>query len=329
MPMRSGILVISIDFELYWGVRDVTTIPAYEKNLLGARTVVPRLLDLFAEYHVHATWATAGLLFFETKTQLLDALPAVRPRYTDERLSPYEHVNSIGEDEKSDPFHFAPSLIRRIASAPGQELASHTFSHYYCLEPGQDVEAFKADLEAAVAAAAGFGVTLKSLVLPRNQISDDYLPVLRELGFKAYRGNPTFWAYRPASRRQDRALARRATRLADSYVSLAGHIDYDLGKLSGDLPVNVPASRYLRPWSSALRPLEGMRLRRIECELEHAARNGRLYHLWWHPHDFGAHPDENIAFLRRVLEQFARLKETDGMESLSMREAAGRLTSGA
>jgi len=325
----SGIFVISLDCELLWGVRDVVSPEEYRDNLLGARAVTPRLLDLFRDYGIHATWAFVGFLFFGSRTALLEGLPSVPPRYVNAALSPYGHIDSIGENEAEDPFHFAPSLIETVAAAPNQEVASHTFSHYYCLEQGQDAAAFRADLEAALAAARGMSLEIESLVLPRNQLAEEYLPICRELGIRAYRGNPGFWAYRPASRRRDRTPVRRAVRLADSYVNLAGHIDYGPDDLGTELPVDVPASRYLRPWSRALKPLEGMRLRRIQADLTHAAENRRLYHLWWHPHDFGAHPEENLAFLRHVLDHFANLRREHGMESLSMREVAGRRTAGA
>ena len=53
---NTAALVISLDFELFWGVRDVATLENYGRNLLGARSVVPALLKLFHQYQVHATW---------------------------------------------------------------------------------------------------------------------------------------------------------------------------------------------------------------------------------------------------------------------------------
>src|SRR4051812_16464020 len=146
-----GTLVVSLDFELHWGVRHERTVESYRENLLGVRTAVPRMLELFADYGVHTTWATVGFLFCETRDELLDSLPELRPRYEDERLSPYPDLAAVGPDEERDPFHFAPSLIRRIDAAPDQEIGSHTLSHYFCVEAGQDAETFEADLGAALA----------------------------------------------------------------------------------------------------------------------------------------------------------------------------------
>ena len=60
--------MVSIDFELYWGVARQTSLEAYKASLPGARHIIPRLLELFGPYGVRATWATVGFLFFDEKT---------------------------------------------------------------------------------------------------------------------------------------------------------------------------------------------------------------------------------------------------------------------
>jgi hypothetical protein len=61
-----------------------------------------------------------------------------------------------------------------------------------------------------------------------------------------------------------------------------------------------------------------VRLERIRRSLHSAGRQGRILHLWWHPHNFGLHQDENLEFLRRILIEFAECRERYGMQSLSM-----------
>jgi peptidoglycan/xylan/chitin deacetylase (PgdA/CDA1 family) len=286
---------------------------------------VPALLALFTEFGIRATWATVGLLFFESRDEMLAALPARRPAYAASGLSPYAALSEVGENERDDPFHFAPSLIRRIASTPGQEIGTHTFSHYYCLEPGQSVDEFRDDLATAWRVAADkIGRVPESIVFPRNQTTPAHLAVCRKLGLTAYRGNPDHWAYRARPRRADRSPVLRAVRLADAYLPLtATRLPREDGHSA--LPVDVAASRYLRPYEPALRRLEPLRLRRITTELERAAATGGVFHLWWHPHDFGIHLPQNLAFLRRILSCFARLRERDGMQSLTMAHAARHL----
>src|SRR6185295_3174572 len=218
---QTGRFVISLDFELMWGVRDKRTIADYGRNILGVRQVVPALLALFAERRIACTWATVGMLFFATKRDLLAALPEQRPRYADPRLSPYHDLSGIGDGEETDPYWYGLSMIKRVMDYPRQEIGTHTFSHFYCLEPGGDPPAFRADLEACAAAAARLGLTLASIVFPRNQTSAAHLSVCRDVGLRAFRGNERIWFHRAGSG-DDQTLLRRGFRLADSFLPLGG-----------------------------------------------------------------------------------------------------------
>ena len=80
-----GTFVVSLDFELHWGVRDHRTVAEYRENLLGVRRAIPALLALFSEFGIRATWATVGFLFFESIDELRAALPTELPRYVDRK----------------------------------------------------------------------------------------------------------------------------------------------------------------------------------------------------------------------------------------------------
>jgi hypothetical protein len=320
-----GTLVISLDFELAWGVPGGHVPAQYRKNLEGVRAGIAGMLDLFEAYRIHATWAAVGLLFFDDRETLFRTLPRERPAYTNSALSPYPYVErELGTGESDDPLHFAPSVIRSIQAVPFQEIGTHTFSHYYCLEPGQDASAFTADLRAARAAAALLGIDVQSLVFPRNQVNAEYLSICARAGITAYRGACASWAHAPRSH-QAESRVHRASRLLDSYVPLSG--DHSYASLPREsLPVNVPASRFLRPFTPAMRHLEPLRLRRITGELRTAASRGALYHLWWHPHNFGTYLHENLAMLRAILEEYRRLATDHGMTSRNMGEVAASRT---
>jgi peptidoglycan/xylan/chitin deacetylase (PgdA/CDA1 family) len=315
--MTHGALVISLDFELYWGVRDKRCLESYKHNLMGVQLAIPAMLELFHKYEIHATWATVGLLFCHDVAEAKRLMPEVLPDYANSNLSPYGYMQ--GEPQLESAYHFAPHLIDMIASCSHQEIATHTFSHYYCREPGQTLAAFKADIRSAIAAAETKGLDTRSLVFPRNQWRADYLPILSELGIGCYRGNESSWFYRSMEDGSDNPL-RRLGRLVDTYVNLCGHQTYTLVTRAGARPCNFPSSRLLRPYSRRLAPLEPLRFRRIRASLRHAAKTGQVYHLWWHPHNFGTHMEQNMHFLVAVLREFERLRIDYGMQSLNMAE---------
>lgn len=324
--MTNGKFIISLDFELYWGVRDKLTLQQYGDNIKGVHQVIPRLLEMFSKYDVNATFATVGLLFFESKEEMLEGLPQQKPAYSNSNLSPYDHINSIGESYKEDVYHYAPELIRLIQQHPQHEIATHTFSHYYCLEKGQTVEDFKADLEAAKRAADKFGLKLTSLVFPRNQFHHEYLHACNEFGITAIRGNELSWLYAARNDEGER-LVRRFCRLFDSYLDISGHHCFDARSIQPKLPINIPASRFLRPYSSKLKMFDSLRLKRITAAMSHAAKHQLCYHLWWHPHNFGVNQNENFAFLNKVLQHYQKLQQQYKFESCTMRSLANKIIS--
>ena len=115
------------------------------------------------------------------------------------------------------------------------------------------------------------------------------------------------------------------TRLLDAYVSVSGPNTYKLAELAKNQPFDIPASRFLRPWSGRLAPLEGLRLRRILSGMTHAARHGEVFHLWWHPHNFGANLPQNMAVLRQIAEHFRALQRQYGFRTQTMAEMADEL----
>jgi len=315
----AGTLIVSLDFELFWGMLDQCALEDYQANVLGGRTAIPRLLGLFQKYEIHATWATVGFLFAENYRELKRYFPEEMPAYTKKSLSPYDWFSQIGEDEQSAPCFYGSSLIRLVSQTPGQEIGSHTFSHYYCREEGQTAEQFAADMRAAKQIAADHGYDLTSVILPRNQCESEYTRVFRELGFTAYRDEENDWIH---ERIKFRPLLR-ILRLADVYFPLTGQGGYMPQKEDGIW--NLVGSRMYKPIFRPLRFLEKTKLSRIKSQMRHAAKHGLTFHLWWHPHNIGVMTNAHLQQLEEILAYYQELKQTYGMESLNMREAALRL----
>ena len=315
MSKRPSAFVLSLDFELFWGLKDCVSLEHYRHNLLGVREAIPALLELFRERDIRATWATVGFLFCRTKLELEAAMPSRLPSYRDGALSPYD-LSDVGEDEARDPFHFAPSLVEAIARTPGQEVASHTFSHFYCLEGGQTEEDFDADLKSARCTAHRLGIDLRSLVFPRNQENPAYRACLIRNGIRAYRPAARGWPYRPTT--SSEPPLKRLARFVDAYAPLTGSRSLPLPAAQGDGLVAVAASSFLRPYSAKLQHADALLLYRITSSMEQAAQRGELYHLWWHPHNFGVNLRENLGRLSKILDKYRELSRKYGMESRSM-----------
>src|SRR5690606_34535912 len=145
----------------------------------------------------------------------------------------------------------------------------------------------------------------------------------RQYGVAICRGNEMNWLHTPKSAFKE-SFIRRGLRAADSWLNLTGHNchPYPVDQARGAM--NIPSSRFLRPWNKHLRAFENLRLARITKAMRHAARTGTVYHLWWHPHNFGANLEENMIFLGRILAFFDQLREEYGMASMTMGDIADR-----
>ncbi|SOC80319.1 Polysaccharide deacetylase [Salinimicrobium sediminis] len=314
---NKGALVISLDFELLWGVFDMVDYRQRIEYFRNTRAVIPKILKLLKENQIHCTWATVGMLFNKNWKEWEENNSTIEPNYENGRLSSYRFGNAV-KNLKTEALCFAPDLIREIAKVPGQEIGSHTYSHYYCKEAGQTLEEFKADLTTAIKMAEDFGFPLRSLVFPRNQMNREYLKVCTGLEITSVRSNPDVWYWKdPAS--ED--LKTKLFRTGDAYNLLSSSKSYSFSSLKkdNDLPLEQPASRFLRPYETNS-ILHGLKMKKIFQEMSYAAKHGEIYHLWWHPHNFGESPLESLNDLSTIISHFGKLQRTYGFKSANMHE---------
>ena len=313
---ETGGLVITLDFELLWGIFDKVNHLDKLEYFKATRLVIPKILNLFNKYNIRCTWAVVGMLFNESWEEWDSNIPSEIPGYHNPKLSAYDYGNSI-KSKETEILCFAPNLIRQIQETKGQEIGTHTYSHYYCLEPGQTLISFKADLLKAIELGGKKSIKTKSLVFPRNQYNTDYLAVCDELGLKNVRSNPENWYW---NNTQESGLLEKMFRTGDAYAGpkdksyLQDNINYVTENIKSQ-----KASRLLRPFTNN-RFQEKLKLTRIKAEILKAAKSKEIYHLWWHPHNFGYNPDENLQTLEEVLKYFKTCENKYGFTTNTMDE---------
>ena len=318
---NNGVFVISLDLELFWGMRDHRTLSECQKTLDGVRDAVFAMLQLFDKYGIHATWGAVGFLFASCKQELKKYLPDIIPDYVNGELSPYDYIEKNNIDDK---YHFAPDIIKEILQYKNQEIATHTFSHYYCREQGASREAFDDDLKSAIKIASDHGIDVKSIIFPRNQWRKDYLPILTKRGIISYRGNAAGWLYRDGDG-SSKTLIKRAFILSDTYINLSGNNSYSFFGIKKEQPYNIPASFFMRLLFDKIKMLENMRKKRIINSIEYAAKHNKIFHLWWHPHNLGTNLTEKLNYLEDILVFYKKMNKLYGMRSLNMRDIADNI----
>ena len=322
LNMQTGVLTISLDFELLWGIFDKIGTRYNSEYFANTRKAIPRMLELFAQNQIQVTWATVGMLFAENEEEWKYYSPDFLPSYREKKYSAYEWARQHGIRPE---VHFAPELIREIIQTPHQELGSHSYAHYYTLMRGQSPEQFRQDLQASQKIAMEkFGAKLKSLVFPRNHINELYLGICLEEGFEYVRGNPKNWFWQET---QHEDQSKKWFRSADCFFPMGKRTSYSFEEINflSKEPVILPASRILRPYTNGNSLFNKVRLSRVLGEMEKAAKLREIYHLWWHPHNFGNNPEACLIELKKILNLFKKLQEHHGMESLSMGNLGNRV----
>ena len=292
-----------------WGLTGWTPkqISGYLAHIYGSLAALDKILETFNRYDIKCTVACVGAMNCRSVEDMRQKIPARCPSYQEPLFSSYRSLLPEIGTRYEESLFFCREMLKKLSENPRVEMASHTFSHYYCMEFGQTVEEFEEDIRLAVEEMKEYGRP-KTVIFPRNQVSEEYLAVCRKYGFTHYRGNPDDFLYR-SNRTQPRFSLKGALRLLDTYVPLSGHNCYVRDNPDGNVLRNVPGSRFFRSYSRHLSLLEPLRIHRVKSSMRYAARKGLVYHLWWHPHNFGVNTEENIKQLQDICLYYKRLQE--------------------
>ena len=320
-----GQFIISLDFEKFWGVFDSKSLDTYAENLNAVNSVVEKLLTLADSYNVKLTFATVGFLFHESKEALESDIPKLQPKYKDARHSPYSLISEIPNDANSSSVYFALDTIKKIKANGNHEISTHTYCHYYCLEDGQSADHFAEDLDMAIEMGNKLDIPIRSIVFPRNQVNQAHLEICKDKGILAYRGNEKHTIYQPKPYKKSKKPLHRIMRIADAYFNITGRNVYNLSELTSGTIVNLASSYFLRPYTSKLSFLESFKRRRIKNGMTKAAKTNRLFHLWFHPHNFGKDIEKNLDNFETILKTYQELKDIYGFESSTMTSLAEEL----
>lgn len=314
MKLDRGVFTISIDFELIWGTLDLFGPDRFRKLCETERSdVISRLLDLFIEFDVSATWAVLGHLFLD-RCEAVSGLThpeIVRPHHAWCDKDWFAEDRGGSEDDKS--IFLGRSLVEKIRDCEvEQEIGSHSFSHVIFGDAGCSREAAESEIAACIRAARELGIELRSFVFPRNSIG--HLDVLRENGFICYRGSEPHWYENASVPEKIRRLARiwEVMTAAEPPVVLPEEITNGFW--------NVPGSMIYFPMHGFRRYIPvSLRVKRAIKGLNAAARRRRIFHLWFHPTNLADQMEPMFDGLRAILEHASRLRERGEIEVLSMR----------
>lgn len=314
--MKNGSFIISLDFELFWGLLDAIEYKENLQRIISTQDIALRLIEVFERNKISVSWATVGLLMLNDSEELSNLKnKIIEPSYENPKFNNYINYENLkkSSDFCEDVF-FSKDIVEKIKKTNFQRIGTHTFSHYYCLEKGQVKSEFISDIELAKEVAGNLNLDIKSIVFPRNQYSQEHLEILKDQNITIFRGNPEKIIYK-AKRTSNYIF--KALRLIDTYINVSGNIIHPNHEPTEQL-FDIKASRFLRPQNNTHKLLKILQLKRIKNEMTKAAKNNQYYHLWWHPHNFSNSIEENFKFLSEIIEHFKFLNQEYNFESHSM-----------
>jgi len=311
--------VLSLDTELFWGSFDIVSPERFAMRYPDVRPTIAELLRTLEEYEISATWALVGHLFLASCERGADGrahpdLP--RPRYA------WYQRDWLAHDPCSDrehaPLWYGDDLVDLLTTATvAQEIGSHSFSHLVFGDPGCPDAVASADLAACVQLASERGLLLRSFVFPRNV--EGHHELLGQHGFQAYRGRDPTW-FRSLS-----GLPERAARLADYGAGLHPPVSVPQETMPGLW--NIPGSMVLIERRGIRRALPmAARVAKGKAGLARAVREGKVFHLWFHPFNLAHRRAEMLAGLRAILQEATRLRDEGALDIRTMGELAAALS---
>jgi hypothetical protein len=275
---EQAVFTLSLDFELMWGTTDRPYAERFHQLCeTERREVVDRLLDLFEEYDIRATWAIVGSLFRD-ESDATENVPT--------------HLRHL---------YHCPDLVRRIQRCKvQQDIGSHTFTHVEM----DEAKCGRADAEREAAAcvreARKRGIEMQSFIFPRNLVG--HVDVLKEHGFTCYRGPEPHW-YRNRRRAIRRVGHVMEIALARTPPSVTPIDEGGIWNIPGSMlyTPSFGTRQYVPVWMRVLRAKRG---------IDQAVRRKQIFHLWFHPTDVVCRMDAMLDGLRRIFEHVADLRES-------------------
>jgi peptidoglycan/xylan/chitin deacetylase (PgdA/CDA1 family) len=314
VALDKGVFTLSIDFELLWGTQDLFGTRRYARACRVEReVVVDRLLRLFAEHGVSATWCIVGHLMLGQCTPQNERSHPDMARPMHRWVQGDWYANDPGGDETTQPLLLARSLVERIRDcAVPQEIGAHSFSHVIFGDSGCSAAVADSEVAACVAAGRALGIEMTSFAFPRNRVG--HLAALARHGFRVYRGPGPAWY----DRSSERGAVARLAHLWD--VLWARTPPTVVPEHTPEGLVNVPGSMVYFPADGVRRlvPLE-RRVSRAVKGLDAAARERQVFHLWLHPTNFATPLEPMLRGLGCVLNHANRLCASSALTVQNMR----------
>jgi hypothetical protein len=314
--VSKGVFVVSVDTELGWGRGTLRDLVRYIPRLKETRGAISEILKMCERHRVAFTWAIVGGLLGDNSVN-----PPFRQIMSPQVPYPQPHCSRNHQISLEDGYlWYGRDIVNSIRNCQmPQEIGCHSFSHISYDEQNCSVAAASSDLEHCRKMFGALGLSCQTFIFPLNKVG--HLALLPRHGFICYRGPE------PNTQSQPKFLPSFLRAFQLVYRVIGGPSLTRPSIVLEDL-VNIPASMFFRvPEIKSLfiwRKILDLQVRIAQQGLLRAARRGLVFHLWFHPFQFGFRSQEMLAALDGVLSLAIKLRGANRIEILTMSQLARR-----
>jgi len=305
----TGRFLLSFDCEGKWGMADDPSVigqhPISNTSIRWAYELIFKILD---QYEVPATFGVVGLFASDyERFRLIDDELGWEGLYEDWFRFPKEAFR-----ERNFEGWFFPDLVNRIRTRGFHEVSSHGLTHLPFQTPLVSEKLVECEMRRMNELMKTKGVTLRTMIYPRNQIAyTDLLPKYGLQGFRECDLQNTAYGSKFAILRDELNLLKRSE--AESKRTY---------------PVPIASGIFLN-WRHGPRRLIPRRatLQRWNHVLDHAQKSGGVAHLWLHPHNLITARDQADLF-ERCIEMVAQRVKNKVMTVMTLAEYCTSVSNG-
>jgi len=314
-----GYFLLSLDTELGWGYYDKDRARARKFSPDGSRErrSIERLLDVLDEFHITATWALVGHLFYERCVRC-EICPILAWK------GKYESFAQIYDSDA--PLWYAPDAVNLLLTRGARhEIAFHGYTHEVFDEKTMSAERARLEIDEWLRLSRERGIFPHAVVFPRDRAG--HLEVFKSAGFLCYRGRATMPAFYRTR------YGGRLLKALDQILAVSAPPVYSPDELATVPLVDLKASQEFFEFNRRLElmldalNLDTLRIRRMVKGVRRAAKEKKILHICAHPWEFRT--DRDIEKLRFLLGHVADEVAAGSLVSIGMTDMANRILSAA
>jgi hypothetical protein len=306
-----GVVVISIDTELIWGYRDLSSEAQFQERFPDAVGAHEKLLVELRTAEVSATWYVVGALALGESAGERDPRMAGLPT---------DWIAGIpdGGPRTAPVWYRAPFVKRLHETRPAQEVGLHGgLTHLIWTDRRATREVVTWELAGGIKALEQAHIRPRSFSFGRNQ--EAYHELLPEYGIRSYRGRSPGLAWKLGQ-----TLPGALLRASDELRRATPPLVWPHESLPGLWC--LPASLSLYPIGPARARFTGLRSRveRFSRGLGAAVRDRGIFHFCLHPENL-AESRFGFSIFEEMIERLVRARDLGDVEILTVIEVVDRM----